>query len=60
MSTEKAFVIHHAYYNEEADDSEDVVITVEGEHISLDKDISTANITDILELAEWLANKKGD
>jgi len=54
MTTEKAFVIHNAHYNEEKDDSEDVVITVEEEYLLLEKDISTASITDILELAEWL------
>ena len=58
MSTEKAFVIHNAHYNKEKDDSEDVVITVEEEYLLLEKNISTASITDILELASWLAGQK--
>ena len=55
MSTEQAFVIHNAHYNEEKDSSEDVVVTVDGEYLSLDKDLNTASITDILELADWLS-----
>lgn len=58
MTTEKAFVIHNAHYNKEKDDSEDVVVTVEEEYLSLDKGISTVSITDILELAGWLARQK--
>jgi hypothetical protein len=58
MTTEKAFVIHNAHYNKEKDSSEDVVITVETEYLLIEKDISTASITDILELADWLTEQK--
>jgi hypothetical protein len=58
MSTEKAFVIHHAHYNEEKDSNEDVVITVETDYLLLNKDISAVSITDVLELADWLTRQK--
>ncbi len=57
MSTEKAFVIHNAHYNKEKDCNEDVVVTVETEYLLLDKDISTASIADILELADWISGE---
>lgn len=58
MTTEKAFVIHNAHYDEEKDSSQDVVVTIETEYLMLDKDISTVSIADVLELAAWLTEQK--
>ena len=58
MSTSEAFIIDYGNYNEETDENSDVLMTWDGDSLSMEPPLTGCSITDILELAEWLTGKK--
>ena len=59
MSTEQAFVIHNGSYDEEADESKNVLICyVDEDYLNFEPPLSGCSLIDILELANWIAGEQ--
>ena len=59
MSTEQAFIINDGGYDEEADDSKNVLIRyMDDDYLSFAPPLVGCSVTDILELTEWLSGKE--
>ena len=56
MSTEKSFIINSGYYDEEANDTKDVLIRyTDDDLLDLEPPLGACSVTDILELADWIS-----